>query len=93
MHDQQHPHVHATHPAIIKRLKKAVGHLNATIAMIESQRSCMELAQQLHAVEKAVASAKRTLIHDHMDHCLDGAIHSDGGRTALDEFKAISKFL
>ncbi|WP_456307296.1 metal-sensing transcriptional repressor [Paeniroseomonas aquatica] len=41
--------------------------------MIEAGRPCLELAQQLHAVEKAVANAKRALIHDHIDHCLEHA--------------------
>ena len=65
------PHVHASHPAIIARLKRADGHLRSVIEMIEAGRPCLDVAQQLHAVEKAVANAKRALIHDHMDHCLD----------------------
>jgi hypothetical protein len=36
----------------------------ATITMIEAGRFCLEVAQQLHAVEKAIAEAKQTLIHD-----------------------------
>ena len=63
---------HASHPGIIKRLKRAQGHLASTIAMFEEGRPCLELAQQLHAVESAVASAKREMIHDHVEHCLQG---------------------
>lgn len=82
-------HAHASHPDIIKRLKRAHGHLASVIAMIEEGRSCVDLAQQLHAVEAAVANAKRTLIHDHIDHCL-----TDGhARTALGELKALTKYL
>jgi len=86
---------HHSHPAIIKRLKRAEGHLHALIGMIESGRPCLDLAQQLHAVESAVANAKRELIHDHIDHCLDDAIGKDGKstRAALAEFKALSKYL
>lgn len=86
---------HESHPAIIKRLKRAEGHLRSVIAMIEAGRPCLDLAQQLHAVENAVANAKRELIHDHIDHCLDGAVHREGksARAALAEFKALSKFL
>ena len=62
---------HHTHPNIVRRLKRVEGHLRSIIAMIEAQRECLELAQQLYAVEKAVANAKRTLIHDHIDHCLE----------------------
>ena len=83
------PHVHATHPALVARLKRADGHLRAVIEMIEAGKPCIEIAQQMQAVEKAVANAKRALIHDHMDHCLD-AEHSAADR---DELKAISRYL
>ena len=88
------PALHKTHPDIIKRLQRVEGHLRSTIAMLEQGRSCLDIAQQLHAVEKAVAQAKRTLVHDHIDHCLE---HARGdtrdGRKSLEEFKAISKYL
>jgi DNA-binding FrmR family transcriptional regulator len=82
---------HESHPPIIKRLKRAEGHLRSVIDMIEAGKPCLDLAQQLHAV----ANAKRELIRDHIDHCLDHAV-SDGAkssRAALAEFKALSKFL
>lgn len=81
-------HTHASHPAIAARLKRAEGHLRRVIAMIEEGRPCIELATQLHAVERAVAEAKRALIHDHIDHCLTG-----GGQSDLAEIKAMTKLL
>lgn len=86
---------HATHPDIIKRLKRANGHLLSVIEMIEAERPCTDIAQQLHAVEKAIAQAKRTLIQDHIDHCLDAALAGAGsdGAPATAEFKAITKYL
>lgn len=83
------PHEHATHPALVARLKRADGHLRAVIDMIEAGKPCLEIAQQLQAVEKAVVNAKRALIHDHLDHCLD-ADHSPADR---DELKTISRYL
>ena len=65
---------HTSHPDIVKRLKRAEGHLRKTIAMIEAQRSCLDVAQQVHAVEKAVSAAKKALIHDYIDHCLDSLL-------------------
>lgn len=86
---------HESHPDIIKRLKRAEGHLRAVIGMIEAGKPCLELAQQLHAIESAIANAKRELVHDHIDHCLDDAVGKNGksARAALAEFKAISKYL
>lgn len=80
---------HTSHPGIITRLKRVEGHLKSTIAMIEDGRSCQDLAQQLHAIEKAVGSAKQELIHDHIEHCLE----DDGGRSSIKELKQLAKYL
>jgi uncharacterized protein len=82
------PHRHATHPALVKRLKRADGHLRHVIEMIEAGRPCAEIAIQIQAVEKAVSAAKRTLIHDHIDHCL-----GHGGEQDLAEMRALAKLL
>ncbi|MFE0019231.1 metal-sensing transcriptional repressor [Mesorhizobium sp. NPDC059054] len=89
------PHRHETHPDIVKRLKRAGGHLRSVIEMIETGRPCLDIAQQLHAVEKAIAQAKKTLIQDHLDHCLDDAVGmlDQDQRATIDEFKAITKYL
>jgi DNA-binding FrmR family transcriptional regulator len=86
---------HASHPEIIKRLKRAHGHLAGVITMIEEGRPCVDLAQQLHAVESAITNAKRELIHDHMEHCLGDGVSSGGlsAKTALSEFKTLAKYL
>ncbi len=86
---------HASHPAIIKRLRRAHGHLSSVIAMIEQQQPCLNIAQQLLAVEKAIAQAKKALIQDHIDHCLDHMVEGSA-RTkgqSLDEFKLITRYL
>ena len=87
--------LHKTHPDIVKRLKRAEGHLRSIVAMLEDRRPCLDIAQQLLAVEKAVAQAKKTLVHDHIDHCLEHATDNDrrDGRRSLEEFKLISKYL
>lgn len=87
--------LHRTHPEIIKRLRRAEGHLRTTLRMLEEQRSCLDLAQQLHAVERAIGAAKKALIHDHIDHCLEHAGDRTSGtpRSTLAEFKQISKYL
>lgn len=86
---------HTSHPDIIKRLKRAEGHLKSIITMLEADRPCLEVAQQLQAVESAVANAKKALVHDHIDHCLEHAVR-EGTQSAdetIREFKAITKYL
>jgi DNA-binding FrmR family transcriptional regulator len=90
-------HVHLSHTEVVKRLRRAEGHLRRVIEMFGDNRSCLDLAQQLYAVEKAIAEAKKMLIHDHIDHCLDAATNGGGSsrsaKAVLSEFKAISKYL
>jgi DNA-binding FrmR family transcriptional regulator len=85
--------VHPSHPDIIKRLKRAEGHLRSIVTMLEEGRDCLEIAQQMQAVESAVANAKKTLVHDHIDHCLEHAVEGVGARDAISQFKAITKYL
>jgi uncharacterized protein len=93
--DKTSTHKHTSHRDIVLRLKRAEGHLRSTIAMIEGGRNCVEIAQQLHAIEKAITNAKKALIHDHVAHCLE--VHADAdaelAKAALAEFKEISKYL
>lgn len=87
--------IHSSHPEIIKRLKRAEGHLRSVIAMLEAEKPCVDIAQQLQAVESAISNAKTTLVHDHIDHCLDHSLSGSTERPSavLAELKIITKYL
>ena len=55
----------------------------------------MDVVQQLQAVEKAITQAKRTLIQDHLDHCLSHMVATKGQPQpgSLEEFREITKYL
>lgn len=88
-------HKHSSHPDVVKRLKRANGHLNKIIAMIEEGRPCVEVAQQMQAVYSAVGNAKRVFIEDHIEGCLDADSITDSkaARESLKSFKEITKYL
>jgi uncharacterized protein len=86
--------LHESHLEIVKRLRRAHGHLETVITMIEGGRGCLDLAQQLQAVERAIINAKKALIHDHIDHCLEQSVKSNGrADDSIREFKQITKYL
>lgn len=82
-------------PEIVTRLKRAQGHLAGVIDMMASGRPCMELAQQLHAVEKAIGNAKKSLIKDHIHHCMDETAEAlpREFRELISEFQGVTKYL
>ena len=83
------------HSAIARRLKRANGHLETIIEMVEQGRPCAQIAQQLQAVESAIENAKKALIHDHVSHSLERSFKTSGakGHVALRDFKLIAKYL
>ncbi len=87
---EDHPH-----SAIARRLKRASGHLETIIEMLEQGRPCSQVAQQLQAVESAIESAKKAMIHDHISHSLERTLKASGskGQAALRDFRLIAKYL
>jgi DNA-binding FrmR family transcriptional regulator len=92
-HSHNHNHAHATHPEIVKRLRRANGHLEKVIAMIG--RGCTEVAQQMQAVSKAIIKAKTVFIHDHINGCLSEANlkTAEEQQKAIADFQEITKYL
>jgi len=86
---------HQSHPDIIKRLKRADGHLKKIIAMIEEDLPCTEVAQQLQAVYSAIGSAKRLFVHDHIEGCIEHTDHETPAsvKKKMRELKEITKYL
>ena len=86
---------HQSHAAVANRLKRANGHLQSIVAMIEDGRDCTAIAQQMHAVIRALENAKAVFIHDHVDHCLANAVGpvDREQRATIEQFKQITKYL
>ena len=86
---------HRSHKDVVNRLRRATGHLQTISGMIEGGRECVDIAQQLHAVIRALEEAKSTLVHDHIEHCLEDAIGPTNRdqRVTIAEFKKISRYL
>lgn len=85
--------LHSSHKDILLRLKKAHGHLAKVIKMIEEEEGCLKISQQLYAVEKAITQAKKNVIHDHIEHCLEDNSLTKNKKKDLSEFKEITKYL
>lgn len=81
------------HQDVLLRLKKAHGHLAKVIDMIEKQEKCLDISQQLYAVEKAITTAKKKIIHEHIEHCLTDHGHQTSDLSQIKEFKEITKYL
>ena len=59
-----------TKGVLIKRLRRIEGQLRGVQAMLEEERDCREIMQQLSAVSSAVKSTSRVFFEDYAALCL-----------------------
>lgn len=88
-----HTHSHEHTRAVVNRLSRAIGHLEAVRRMAEEGRDCSELLVQLAAVRSALNATSRTILKDHIEHCIVDAVEH-GDQETLDELnRAIDRML
>lgn len=83
------PHVHSTHPAVIKRLARTIGHIQGIIRMIEAKKTCPEVLQQMSAVIAAIESTRRVFLEDHIRGCIVDAVRLKQSDHALEELERV----
>ncbi len=55
---------------LIQRLRRIEGQVRGVQAMLEEERDCREIMQQLTAIHSAVQSTSRVFFHDYAAVCL-----------------------
>lgn len=63
--------------------------MNAIERMLEEDRDCSEILMQLVSARKAIKSLAETLIHSHMQHCIEHAHSPTEGRKQLQELLVV----
>ena len=92
-HTHSHQHAHQQTKAVLNRISRAQGHLEAVRKMIERGEDCAEVLVQLSAVISALNSTGRVILKDHIAHCIVDAVE-DGDTAAIDSLNdAIDRFM
>ena len=85
-HDHEtdhHSHTHAHHhdpgqrQAVVHRIARAAGHLNAVKKMVEDDRDCSDILIQLAAVQSALNGVSKIILKDHIEHCIVDAVEEN----------------
>lgn len=92
-HDHGHVHPHTQTKAVMNRLARISGHLEAIKRMVEDGRDCSDILIQISAVDSALVSVGKVILRDHIDHCIIDAV-KDNDMEAVDNLKkAITTFI
>lgn len=66
-------------------LKTAKGQLEATINMLEDDRYCVDISNQIIATQALLKKANLLILRQHMHHCVMEAFEQDKGSEKIDE--------
>lgn len=90
-----HGHVHSPEEkkAVINRLSKAIGHLEAVKRMVEKDADCSDVLVQLAAVRSAINNTGKVVLKNHMNHCIVEAVEENDMEAIEKLNQAIDKFM
>ena len=75
---------------IAKRLARIEGQVRGIARMVEDDRYCIDVLDQISAVTRALQQVSIGLLHDHLGHCVANAVREGGdeAEAKLDEATA-----
>ena len=75
----------ADHEQITRLLKTARGQIDGILKMVEEDRYCLDVSNQLMATQAILKKANRTVLKAHMDGCVRQAVESGDPGEKLEE--------
>ena len=88
-----HHHHHENTKAVLNRMNRAIGHMEAIKTMIENDMDCIEVLIQIAAVRSAINNIGKIILEDHINHCVVDAIETGDSQVLKDLNEAINKFV
>lgn len=96
-HSHAHSHTHTHSPehtrAVINRMNRAIGHMEAVRTMVEDGRDCSEVLIQIAAVRSAINNIGKLILKEHISHCVVDAVETSDEQCLTDLEDAINKFI
>jgi CsoR family transcriptional regulator, copper-sensing transcriptional repressor len=94
VHEHGHEHAHQQRQGVVRRLKRAEGHLSAVRRMVEEGRDCPDILLQLAAVRAALDATAKVVLADHVESCLHDASHNGDTQAAWNDLRrALESFI
>ena len=74
---------------VLRLLRTARGQIDGIIRMVEEDRYCIDISNQLMATESILRKTNREVIHAHMEHCVKEAMETGDSEEKLREVIAL----
>lgn len=74
---------------IMRLLKTARGQVEGLMRMVEDDRYCVDISNQILATQAILRNINQQILHDHLHHCVREAMETGEGQEKIDEVMAI----
>jgi CsoR family transcriptional regulator, copper-sensing transcriptional repressor len=79
--------------AILKRLRRVEGQVRGIAGMVDDDRYCIDVLQQISAAQAALDKVALALVDDHTRHCVMGAAPEDQEHMRAELMTALSRLV
>ncbi|MDQ0297763.1 DNA-binding FrmR family transcriptional regulator [Salibacterium salarium] len=76
---------------LLNRLKRIEGQVRGVHNMVEDDRYCVDILNQIAAIQSAVNKVSLALVEDHTHHCVANAIKNGEGEESIEELMEVMK--
>jgi DNA-binding FrmR family transcriptional regulator len=74
---------------VIRLLKTARGQIDGLLKMVEDDRYCIDISNQLMATEAILRKVNREILHDHLGCCVENAFETEEQHKKIEEIMVI----
>lgn len=74
---------------VVRLLKTARGQLDGLLKMVEDDRYCVDISNQLMATQAILKSANREVLHAHLGCCVEEAFEQGNAHEKIEEILGI----
>lgn len=74
---------------VTRLLKTARGQLDGLLKMVEDDRYCIDISNQLMATQAILKKVNADILHDHINHCVHGAFGTEEQNEKISEIMMI----
>ncbi len=75
--------------ALLRRLRRMEGQVRGLQQMVEDDRYCLDVVQQINALSAAAREVALIVLEDHLKGCITDAIKDDDGDAAIKEMVTV----
>lgn len=75
----------------LRRLATIRGHLEAVTRMVDEEQYCIDILQQIRAIEASLENTKQVMVEGHLKTCFTHALAEGEGEKAITELMKVLK--